>query len=182
MASLLTEDEFIKSYDALADALFRHCYFRVYSRERAQELMQDTFLKAWQYNVQGKEIRSLKAFLYKIANNLVIDHSRKKKEVFLEDMKSSGNDPFGADQQSEHWEPSVDEREMVQNRIDGSFAMEALQQLEDDYRDVIVMRYVDGLSPHEIADAIGQSPNVVSVRLHRAIEKLRVVMTIKPKI
>ena len=40
-------DEFMKVYDAHVDAIFRHCYFRVFDRERARDLVQETFLKTW---------------------------------------------------------------------------------------------------------------------------------------
>lgn len=69
----------IEAYDAYADAIFRHCYFRVFSRERAKELMQETFLRAWDQMVKGEEIRHMRGFLYRVANNLIIDESRKKR-------------------------------------------------------------------------------------------------------
>lgn len=42
----MKEGEFMKAHDAYADALFRHCYFRLYDRERAKDLVQDAFMKA----------------------------------------------------------------------------------------------------------------------------------------
>ena len=63
---MLTEREFEHVYDEYADRIFRHCFFRVFRRERAQEIMQDTFLRTWQVNVRGEEIRNIRALLYKI--------------------------------------------------------------------------------------------------------------------
>ena len=62
--------DFADAYDAYADAIFRHCAFRCFNRERARELMQETFIKAWDFLVSGKDIDNVQAFLYKTANNL----------------------------------------------------------------------------------------------------------------
>ncbi len=87
------EDIFIKAYDDHSDAIFRHCYFRVFERERAKELTQEVFIKTWEYLRNGQEVKNLRAFLYRVANNLVIDESRKKKANSLEAMQEQGFDP-----------------------------------------------------------------------------------------
>src|SRR5690242_12894969 len=80
------EQQFLKAFDELSEPLFRHLYFRVYSKQRAEELLQDTFMKTWNYLRGGKEVENLKAFLYRVANNLAIDESRKHKEQSLETL------------------------------------------------------------------------------------------------
>src|SRR5690349_19793406 len=62
-------NQFLQAYDEFADPIFRHCYFRVFRRDRAKELVQETFLRAWEYQLQGKPIENIRAFLYRIANN-----------------------------------------------------------------------------------------------------------------
>ena len=76
-------EAFTKAYDELSDAIFRHCWFRIGDRERAKDLMQETFTKSWQYISRGEKVDNLKAFLYRVANNLIIDEYRKKKELSL---------------------------------------------------------------------------------------------------
>lgn len=156
-------EEFLKAYDQLSDALFRHCYYRCYSRERAKELMQECFVRAWEYVVEGKEIQNLKAFLYRIANNLVIDESRKKKEASLEAMMEGG------------FEPGDDKDRTVVN-AEASQMLLLLDKIDEKYRRIVAMRYLDDLSPKEIASVMGESENVVSVRLHRGIRQLRDLM------
>src|SRR3989344_7992799 len=80
------KDALLKAYESHAEAIYRHCYFRVFRKELAEELMQDTFMRAWEYMGNGNKIDNVRAFLYKIANNLIIDYSRKKKEESLEGM------------------------------------------------------------------------------------------------
>jgi RNA polymerase sigma-70 factor (ECF subfamily) len=156
-------EEFLKAYDELSDALFRHCYYRCYDRERAKELMQECFVRAWEYVVEGKEIKNLKAFLYRVANNLVIDESRKKKESSLDVLMDAG------------FEPRDDKDQTVTNAEAGQM-MRLLDRIDEKYRRVVAMRYLDDLSPKEIAIVMGESENVVSVRLYRGIRQLRDLM------
>jgi len=51
--------------------------------------------------------------------------------------------------------------------------MEVLNKLEEPYRQAVTLRYVDGLSPKEIAEIVGESTNNISVRINRGIEKLK---------
>ena len=86
----ISEEQFIKIYDELADSIFRHCYFRIYNYERAKELMQETFTRTWEYVAKGKKIDNLKAFVYRIATNIIIDEARRKKSVSLDDLMENG--------------------------------------------------------------------------------------------
>lgn len=162
---LPTNEAFLEAYDAYADAIFRHCYFRVYDREKAQELMQECFMKTWEYLVDGKEVKNLRAFLYRVANNLVIDHSRKKKELSLDALAEEG------------FEPGDDGHTQAVAHAEASRVKSMLGRIEPHYRQVIQMRFIDGLTPTEIAHALGQTENAVSVRLHRGIKQLRLLVT-----
>ncbi|OHA46699.1 MAG: hypothetical protein A3B75_00740 [Candidatus Terrybacteria bacterium RIFCSPHIGHO2_02_FULL_43_14] len=154
------EQDFMRSYDAHADALFRHCYFRVYDRERAKELVQETFMRAWEYVVKGHKVQNLRAFLYRVAINLIIDESRKNKPVSLDELAQSGFDV------------ASEEYEMLHTKIDASSAAALFKNLDDKHREVIILRYLDGFKPKEIARMLNESENVVSVRLHRAIKQI----------
>lgn len=157
------EQILLTAYDEYADAIFRHCALRLSDRERGKDLMQDTFVRAWESLQKGTEIENMRAFLYRIANNLIIDDVRRRKlrtEDSLEDM-----------QEERGWE--IPDTAPDPSRItEGAMVMETISQLEEPYRTAVVMRYVDGLPPRDIADMLGVSPNVVSVRIHRGIEQL----------
>ncbi len=155
------ETVFLEAYDQLADAIFRHCYFRVSDRERAKDLTHESFARAWQFLSDGQEVQNMKAYLYHIANNLIIDHYRKKKDISLDGLQSDGFDP------------GFDDREHLVNFIAGKEALQVVEHLDQTYREVVIMRYIDDLSVGEIARVVGVSENVVSVRLHRALKKLR---------
>lgn len=156
---------FLEAYETYADAIFRHCYFRVYREELARDLMQQTFMNAWKYLSDGHEVENLRALLYTTANHLVIDEVRKTRSMLsLDGLEAQG------------WEPGHDPRSGLQAQIDRPQILPYLAQLAEEDRDIIVLRYVDDLSPKEIATIIGETANVVSVRLHRAVKKLRTLI------
>lgn len=157
------EKEFLQAYDLYADAIFRHCYFRINDRERAKELMQEVMIKAWLYLKEGKKIDNIRALLYKMASNIVIDEVRKKKSVSLDELKEEGFEP----------QDKIDQEEEIETKMEVEKVMTCLPKMNSKYREIFVMRYVDQLSPKEIADIVGETENLVSVRLNRAIKQLR---------
>src|SRR3990167_6693661 len=86
------EEAFLALYERDADTLFRHCYLRLSSRERAREIAQEAFCKVWTMIVEEKPIMHLRGLVYRVAKNLVVDEFRKKKEVSLEAMQDEGFD------------------------------------------------------------------------------------------
>ena len=162
------EDRFLKAFEDYSDALFRHASIRVSDREKAIDIVHDTFTKVWSYARAGHQIDSYRSFLYKVLNNLIIDEYRKRKEVSLDALLSvEGVDEGSFPELSE----STDEA--LAATIDGRKAFELLVELPDVYREVIIMRFVDELGPREISELIEESENVVSVRIHRGLKLLR---------
>ncbi len=162
------EERFLKSFDEYSDALFRHAVYRLSDRERAVELVHDTFTKVWGYIRSGHEIDSYKSFLYKVINNLIIDEYRRRKEVSLDAILAEE----GMDE-GNFKELHTGGAEEITFSMDAKRALELLADLPVVYREVITLRYVDGLGPKEISELIEQTENVVSVRLHRALRLLR---------
>lgn len=162
------EATFLASYDEHAGALFRHTLLRVRDREVAKDIVQETFSRTWLYLSGGKRIDYMRAFLYRVANNLIVDGARKKKSSSLDAMmEDDGYEPVD--------ESIRDFAEKPQARE----AMQMLGGLDEIYRTAITMRYVEELSPREIAAKLGVSENVVSVRIHRGIERLSKMMNRK---
>ncbi len=154
-------EQFIESYNEHVDAIFRYILFRVYNRQRAHDMTQEVFTKVWKVLVDGKNIENLRAFLYKVAYHLIVDESRKKKEQSLDVLKEVGFEITGNDEK------------FSQDMVDIQIIVERIENMGENYRDILLMRYVDDLPVGEIASALGLSENVVSVRIHRGIKKLR---------
>jgi RNA polymerase sigma-70 factor, ECF subfamily len=156
--------EFVAAYDEYVDAIFRHIYFRVFNKDLAKDLMQETFARTWEYLCRGKEVKNLKSFLYKVANNLIIDEYRKKRELSLDSLQVKGFDVEG-----------VNEERIVRD-VENEHALRVIRKLEPHHQEVILMRFIDDLSIKEIAEIIGQSENVVSVRINRGIKEVRKIL------
>lgn len=162
------EDRFLKAFEYYSDALFRHAVIRVSDRDRAIDLVHDTFTKVWSYIRSGHEVDSYRSFLYKVLNNLIIDSYRKQREVSLDALfEIEGVDEGSFSELSEN---SV---EALAATIDGRKAFDLLKELPDVYREVITFRFIDGLGPREISELIEETENVVSVRLYRGLKMLR---------
>ncbi|MBI4101721.1 MAG: RNA polymerase sigma factor [Candidatus Nealsonbacteria bacterium] len=165
-----TESQFIESYDSYADSLFRHCYLRVFDRDLSRDLVQEAFIRVWNYLAEGKEIRNFKPFLYQVVDNLIIDNSRKRKTVSLDLLQERGV------------EPRLDvEAGRFEKLIDAKRASEIIVQLEEPYRQVLLLRYLDDLSVKEIAKICGETENNISVRIHRGLKKLNEILDHEPK-
>lgn len=170
-----TKKQFITVFDKHSDELFRHCVLRISDRERALDLTQEAFLRVWKYVSDGNEVRQYRAFLYKTLNNLIVDEYRKHKTQSLDALLE--NKETEARIEGELLRDSVDTLEEAMMRFDSARAVKALDELPEPYRAVLVLRYIDGLSPSEIAECVGGSENTVSVRIHRALHKLRTLLT-----
>lgn len=159
----MNEPEFLEAYDLYSDALFRHCYFRVYDRERAKDMVQETFIRTWEYVSSGKEVSNIRAFLYKVLNNIIIDDIRKKKSLSLDDLSESGFQP-------------TDNRigkMRVELAAEAGTLMKSMRKMDHEKSQLLIMRYIDGLGPKEISSILGENENVISVRLNRALKELR---------
>lgn len=166
------EESFLKAHESHSNQIFRFIFFKLGDREKAKELIQETFMKTWIHISKNGEIENIRSFLYRVAGNLVIDEYRRNgraSSISLDYLTEEGYD-F-----------SNDEKESYVDRIDGAQILELLKSLPDSYSEVLFMRYVEELDITEIADSIGESNNVVSVRLNRGIKKLKEMVKDKIK-
>ncbi len=165
------EEVFTKAYDEYADALFRHCTFRLSHRERALELVQDTFMKTWDVVRKGEKVQNIRALLYQVLNNLIIDEYRKKKQVSLDGLLEQEGVSEGtfSDLQTGSL---ADTSHMLDTERTAVRVRAQLSELKDNYRQVLILRYIDGLRVQEIAKVLGESQNAISVRINRALKKM----------
>lgn len=162
------QQEFEKAYLEHSESIFRFCYFRISDRNRAKDVMQDTFTQTWQYIVKGNTIDNLKAFLYKVARNLIINEISRRKEIAsLEEM----NEEHGFDVADEN-------SSNTEEKSEGRRLIEFIQTLDDESKDLLTMRYLEDMSVKDIAEVMNITPNNATVKLHRATKKLQQVYNI----
>lgn len=154
------ERRFLEMYEAFSDELFRFCLAKTRNRDESLDITQEAFTKTWDYLRQGKKIDMARGFLYKITRNIIIDRSRKKKSFSLDQLIDHQGDQIESLKESENFSEILDQKITLQN----------LEQLPENYYDILVLRYIQELTISEIAKMYNESENVVSVRIHRAIK------------
>ena len=159
----MSEEAYLQLYDTEADSVYRRCYFKTSSKEVAEEITQEAFMRLWQY-VRVKEIEQPRALLFTIANNCIKDWYKKKKTPSFT-------------QAGFEYEPEVPDESL-------SASKEALRQelhdvimeLEEEDRELILLRFVEDVRTKDIAELFGVSENVISVRLHRAKKRMKTLL------
>lgn len=155
------KNSFLESFDAYSDAIFRFCMVKTSSKEVAEDITQETFMRYWVALKGENKMHNTRSFLYTIANNLVIDWYRKKKSTSLDVLEEKGYEPQDSQISPAHTDAQWNE------------ILETIQDLEEKDKEVLLLRYVEGLEPKDIAEILEETTNVVSVRIHRAIEKVQ---------
>jgi RNA polymerase sigma-70 factor (ECF subfamily) len=147
-----------------------YCYSRVAHRETAEDLAQETFVRAYEALAALKNPSAFAGWVLSIAHNICIDYLRNKsRTVSLE--THAEKDSHGRIVLTDKNEVAVVEklaREEARDRI-----LKAIDSLSEDYRVTLLLRHVGGLSCEEIADTLGISVGTVTSRLSRAHRMLR---------
>ncbi len=156
-------------YDHYASPLYRFIYFKTGNKTEAQDLLHEVFLRAWQ-NIAGYDDRGLpfSSWLYQIARNRVIDYYRTKKDHsdITEIELAAASDIT-----------------LLENKLGLAKVMKALRQLSEEQQNIIVMRFINDLSPGEIAASLDKSEGAIRLIQHRALNRLReIINNQEPKI
>ncbi|MCX7804459.1 MAG: sigma-70 family RNA polymerase sigma factor [Planctomycetota bacterium] len=134
------------------------------NQDDAEEIAQEAFLRL--YESLGKvevETESYLAWVYRVARNLVIDHQRKRREAAMEEERIELTADEGAERPEDVYE----------HRTTALMVREALQDLPENYRECLVLRFQSELSYEQIAQVVGVPVSTIETRLHRAKRMLR---------
>lgn len=164
------EQAFARLYDAYVEAIYRFVYVKISSKEQAEDVTAEVFLKLWQALQRGQEVRHVRGLLYKIARNLIIDVYRKRGAA-----SDATSVTFSESDTSSYIETLSDRgsgSRSIEAKADVSLLIEQIAQLKDDYQDVLTLRLVDDLSFQDIAEILGKDVGAVRVLHHRALKAL----------
>lgn len=154
------------------DTLYRSAVYLVKNESNAEDLVQETYLRAFKFLEDDKEIRNEKAWLFKVLINIFINQYRKgKREPTLVDFDSI--ESFHKAIEEEVSVSPVTEDEVQFNELLDSDVKRALEGLPDDFRLVILLSMVEGFSYKEIAQMVGCPVGTVMSRIYRGKKLLR---------
>jgi RNA polymerase sigma-70 factor (ECF subfamily) len=160
-------EAFGRIYDRYVDTVFRFVYFRVGNRQLAEDLTADTFLRALKrinsFTWQG---RDLGAWLVTIARNLVADHfksGRYRLEVTTGDVLDADTADRG---------PEGSPEAAVVDHITNVALLTAVKQLNPEQQECIVLRFLQGFSVAETAQAMGKNEGAIKALQYRAVRAL----------
>jgi RNA polymerase sigma-70 factor, ECF subfamily len=150
-------------YDLHGAELYRFSFRMLQDRNRAEEAVQDTFLKAWKHNDRwDASLGSQRTWLFSIAHNVCIDQIRARNaRPALSDSNV---------QRPEAVEPSLE------SAMDSWLVEEALRRIRDDQRIAIVETYLKGRSYSEVAAATGTNEATLRSRVFYGLKALRVAL------
>jgi len=150
----------------LADQVYRVARHLSGSREEAEELVQETYARAfrsWRSFMPGTNLR---AWLLRILTNLNIDRGRRRQRA--PDVQSlEANDYYLADRLEERGGP-ISEEERVDERLSQDSIVDALSEVPHDFRDVLVLVDIGNFTYQDTAQILDIPIGTVMSRLHRA--------------
>jgi len=154
-------DAFGFFYDKYIRNVYRFIYIKTGSKEVAEDLSHDVFLKIWQHLVDKKNVRSFQAFIFRIARNTVIDHYRSSKQELPLDYIS--------DSEEVHEEVVIS----ADKNMDAAIILKEIKKLKSEYQEILILRYVEDMSVEDIAQVLDKDKNNIRVTIHRALNKLK---------
>jgi RNA polymerase sigma-70 factor (ECF subfamily) len=160
-AAALDEEALAQIYDRYATKIHSYIYHRTGDTAAAEDLTGDVFVRMLEA-IQSERAwtTSLQGWLYRIAHNLVVDHFRR---------------------QSKRDGPELDERWMAaedfSTTFEGLFSSNqlrtAMRFLTEEQRQVVVLKFAEGLSNSEVAEVMGKTEGAIKALQHRGLEAMR---------
>src|SRR3712207_4764529 len=156
--------DFTKLYRAHLRDVYSYAYYRVGNHHDAEDLTEQTFLQAYRHFERAQREskgRPLRPWLIRIAHNLAANYYRdrsRRPQTSIDDAGSLST-------------PHTTEA-LVEDRDDLARILAQVQELPDDRREALIMRFALGMDNREIARALGRSDGATKVLLHRAIKQL----------
>lgn len=166
-------DAFGLIYDKYADVVYRYVFYRVGDRGLAEDLTSETFLRALRrigsFTYQGRDIG---AWLVTIARNLILDHvksARSRLETTTDEIGLVG------DHATSTVRPPTPEA-LVLDSLTSVALMEAVDALNLEQRECVLLRFVQGFSVSETAAIMGKNDGAIKALQHRAVRKLATIV------
>ena len=157
-------EAFAELYSTYFDRIYRYVVYQLRDQMTAEDVTEETFIKAWKAigSCKGKE-KTFSSWLYRIAHNQAVDFLRKQREYVsteMEDLAKVGS-----------YEPKE------QERLEQYDMLAAVSNLPPNQKQVIILRFIDGLANQEVAQIMGKRQGAVRMLQTRALASLRQILS-----
>ncbi len=149
-----------QAYDQFSPRIYRYIYHRLGQQAVAEDLTSEVFVRVLRSRARPD---NLGAYLYRTAHNLIVDYVRRNPTALApldEALAHESNDPA-----------RLAELEAERNRL-----RRAIARLSPDQQQVIVLKYLEGLSNAEIGKVLDKPEGAVKALQHRALDALRLML------
>jgi len=157
-------------FQSYHDKIYRYVLSMVHNPAEAEDLTQDTFLRAYCRRDSLRDPGAVRGWLYRIATHLCLDRLRQRVLHVYVDAEESARRVDAAVSEL----PSA--QEIVERKDTSLCVQRCLDLLSDSYRSALLLHEGHSLTAPEIAELLGVSVATVKIRLHRARRKLEVIM------
>jgi RNA polymerase sigma-70 factor (ECF subfamily) len=158
------DEQFTRLYKAHLRDVYSYAYYRVGNHHDAEDLTEQTFLQAYRHYeraLRESDGRPLRPWLIRIAHNLAANYYRDRSRRPQTALDDAG--PLTAPHTTE---------DLVEDREDLNRILTCVQQLPDDRREALIMRFALGMDNQEIARALARTDGATKVLIHRALRQL----------
>lgn len=153
-------EAFGELYNIYLERIYRYVFYQVRDKMTAEDLTEEVFLKAWKSidTCRGKE-QTFSSWLYRIAHNHVIDNLRSQRKYLSVDMEAL----------AEVSSPELGE----EGKLERQEMLEVISDLPQNQKQVIILKFIEGLGNREIGQIMGKSQGAIRVLQMRALASLR---------
>jgi RNA polymerase sigma-70 factor (ECF subfamily) len=160
--------EFTRLYRSHLRDVYSYSYYRVGNHHDAEDLTEQTFLQAYRHYeraLRESDGRPLRPWLIRIAHNLAANYYRDRSRRPQTALDDAG--PLTSPHTTE---------DLVEDREDLGRILACVQELPDDRREALIMRFALGMDNQEIARALGRTDGATKVLIHRALRQLEALV------
>ena len=180
-------DEASALFGTYHDRIYRYVLSLVHNPAEAEDLTQDTFLRAYSHRDSLRDPNAVRGWLYRIATRVCLDRLRQRVAQVSLDANAEGHSldsrrcadrSVRATSLDSLPSESPSALEIAERDETSACVQRCLDFLSDSYRAVILLHEAHSLTTPEIAELLGESVGTVKIRLHRARRKLEEIMQI----
>ncbi|MBV1758897.1 MAG: sigma-70 family RNA polymerase sigma factor [Dethiosulfatibacter sp.] len=164
-------EELIKDYKKIA---YNIALKMLKNKEDAEDVSQEALIKVYKSIDRFNMDSSFKTWLYRIVVNTCLDHVRKNKEnpISIDQPIRSGHDEFYMDVEDNRPTP----QEVLETKLTQKMVMDAVNELDEDFKSIIILRDINDLSYEEISEILECNIGTVKSRISRGRQKLKEIL------